>query len=313
MKSWRVAGLVVVVSLSGLHGCKSSKRDDAACTAKMEQLEAWWKAVLAEPCPPISFGLDKNTRLVRVDDPPRALPDAPEVRVAGTLMLLDGTPVGSTRPMEDSGRLLKIEELTDGLARRPKSSTALLVLDREAPWVVVAAIVHNLAWAGLPSVTFVFQTEYQSNVSPPPKNWMSEHYQRLNGPFDPAKGVPEVSDVWSRVFEKCSAEAAPPKFGGGEMIGTDGYSRVVGRHVLDRTRACSCQVDFDVVRAGLWGEARRYDTSPFLWTLEVQVAQNGSGVEVISAGAKTPWSQMVPKLREAAKRAQPAQFNVVGP
>ncbi len=109
--------------------------------------------------------VDKNTKLPNAENTVDMV-DAPIVAIVGTNILVDGAPAGSTRPIEDSGRLQKIEDLHNILKNKrelwkqihPKGSfpgAVVLQIDHRVPALVVKSVFQTAAFAGYPNVSFM--------------------------------------------------------------------------------------------------------------------------------------------------------------
>jgi biopolymer transport protein ExbD len=92
--------------------------------------------------------------------------DAPLVAVTGSQVLVDGTPAGNTRAIEDSKRLQRIDELFNLLkAKRELWKTThpgkdfpgvvVLQIDQNVQAVVVKSVFQTSAFAGFPNVSFM--------------------------------------------------------------------------------------------------------------------------------------------------------------
>ena len=92
--------------------------------------------------------------------------DAPMVALVGSQIVLDGVSIGTTRAIEDSMHLQKIDELADALkAKRalwtqlhpdkPFPGAVVLSIDQNTPAVVVKSIFQTAALAGFPNVSFM--------------------------------------------------------------------------------------------------------------------------------------------------------------
>jgi biopolymer transport protein ExbD len=92
--------------------------------------------------------------------------DAPLVAVTGSQVLVDGTPAGNTRAIEDSKRLQRIDELFNLLkAKRELWKTThpgkdfpgvvVLQIDQNVQAVVVKSVFQSSAFAGFPNVSFM--------------------------------------------------------------------------------------------------------------------------------------------------------------
>jgi biopolymer transport protein ExbD len=92
--------------------------------------------------------------------------DAPLVAVTGSQVLVDGTPAGNTRAIEDSKRVQRIDELFNLLkAKRELWKTThpgkdfpgvvVLQIDQNVQAVVVKSVFQTSAFAGFPNVSFM--------------------------------------------------------------------------------------------------------------------------------------------------------------
>lgn len=109
--------------------------------------------------------VDKNTRLPSAEHTVDMI-DAPIITISGTNILVDGTPAGSTRPIEDSGRLMKIDELHNVLKNKretwkqvnPKGDfpgVCVMSVDNRVKALVVKSVFQTAAFAGYPNVSFM--------------------------------------------------------------------------------------------------------------------------------------------------------------
>jgi biopolymer transport protein ExbD len=92
--------------------------------------------------------------------------DAPMVAVNGNQVLVDGQLSGSTRAVEDMGRIQKIDELFDVLRRKRElwrsfhpqkefPGVAILQIDEGVSALVVKSVFQTAAYAGYPNVSFM--------------------------------------------------------------------------------------------------------------------------------------------------------------
>jgi len=92
--------------------------------------------------------------------------DAPMVAVVGSQILVDGTPAGNTRAVEEADRMQRIDELFNILkAKRelwkqthPNSDfpgVVMLEIDQDIKAVVVKSVFQTAAFAGFPDVSFM--------------------------------------------------------------------------------------------------------------------------------------------------------------
>ena len=109
--------------------------------------------------------VDKNVRLAKAENV-ESIIDAPMVAVNGNQILVDGTLAGSTRAVEELGRLQKIDELFNILkAKRelwksvqpgkPFPGVCILQVDQNVPALVVKSVFQTAAFAGYPNVSFM--------------------------------------------------------------------------------------------------------------------------------------------------------------
>ena len=92
--------------------------------------------------------------------------DAPMVAVTGSQILVDGTPAGNTRAIEDSKRLQRVEELFNHLKGKRElwkqlypqkefPGVVVLQVDQDVQAVVVKSVFQTAAFAGYPNVSFM--------------------------------------------------------------------------------------------------------------------------------------------------------------
>ncbi|HPB95975.1 MAG TPA: biopolymer transporter ExbD [Polyangiaceae bacterium] len=109
--------------------------------------------------------VDKNTKLPSAENTLDMI-DAPVVAITGTNILVDGSPAGSTRPIEDSGRLQKIDDLHNILKNKrelwkqlnPKAESpgvVVMQVDHRVSALVVKSVFQTAAFAGYPNVSFM--------------------------------------------------------------------------------------------------------------------------------------------------------------
>lgn len=95
--------------------------------------------------------------------------DAPVVAITGSQLLVDGAPAGTTRSIEDSKRMQRIDELFNMLkgkretwkqARPGKEFPGVVILqiDQDVQAVVVKSVFQTAAFAGYPNVSFMVNT-----------------------------------------------------------------------------------------------------------------------------------------------------------
>lgn len=106
----------------------------------------------------------------------------PLIRIQNNQVLVDGTLAGSTRAIEDLGRLQKVDEEFDLLKRKrelwksfhpdePFPGKALLQADPLLPLLVVKSVFQTAAYAGYPNITFELngkRLEVRAQIPGPP-------------------------------------------------------------------------------------------------------------------------------------------------
>src|SRR5215813_9850072 len=110
---------------------------------------------------------DRNVRLPKAENVEDII-DAPMVAVNGNQILVDGSLAGSTRSIEELGRLQKIDELFNLLKakrelwktvqpNKPFPGVCILQVDGDVPALVVKSVFQTAAFAGYPNVSFMVQ------------------------------------------------------------------------------------------------------------------------------------------------------------
>jgi biopolymer transport protein ExbD len=112
--------------------------------------------------------VDKNVQLPSAENV-EDMTDAPMVAITGTQILVDGTPAGSTRAVEEANRLQKLDELFNLLKGKrelwkqinpgkPFPGVAVLQVDRRVTALVVKSVFQTAALAGYPNVSFMVKS-----------------------------------------------------------------------------------------------------------------------------------------------------------
>ena len=92
--------------------------------------------------------------------------DAPMVAVTGSLILVDGSPAGNTRSIEDNKQLRRIDELFNLLKAKREvwkqlhpgkefPGVVVLQIDQDVQAIVVKSVFQTAAFAGFPNVSFM--------------------------------------------------------------------------------------------------------------------------------------------------------------
>jgi biopolymer transport protein ExbD len=111
--------------------------------------------------------VDKNVKLPKAENTVDMV-DAPMIAVNGSQVLVDGTPAGSTRAIEEAGRLQRIDELfnilkskrelwkaTQGGTGKSFPGVCILQVDQMVAALVVKSVFQTAAFAGYPNVSFM--------------------------------------------------------------------------------------------------------------------------------------------------------------
>jgi biopolymer transport protein ExbD len=109
--------------------------------------------------------VDKNVKLPKAENVEDII-DAPMIAVNGNQILVDGVLAGSTRAIEELGRLQKIDELFTLLKnkrelwkqlqpQKPFPGVCVLQVDQNVPALVVKSVFQTAAFAGYPNVSFM--------------------------------------------------------------------------------------------------------------------------------------------------------------
>jgi len=92
--------------------------------------------------------------------------DSPVVAVVGSQILVDGSPAGNTRAVEESDRMQRVDELFNILKAKRElwkqthpnkefPGVAVLEIDQNIKAVVVKSVFQTAAFAGFPNVSFM--------------------------------------------------------------------------------------------------------------------------------------------------------------
>jgi biopolymer transport protein ExbD len=111
------------------------------------------------------IAVDKNVKLPKAENVDDVI-DAPMVAVNGNQILVDGALAGSTRAIEELGRMQKIDELFNLLKNKrelwkqvqpgkPFPGVVILQVDQDVPALVVKSVFQTAAFAGYPNVSFM--------------------------------------------------------------------------------------------------------------------------------------------------------------
>ncbi|NUQ77603.1 MAG: biopolymer transporter ExbD [Polyangiaceae bacterium] len=119
------------------------------------------------------IAVDKNVKLPKAENVDDII-DAPMVAVNGNQILVDGALAGSTRAVEELGRMQKIDELFTILKNKrelwkqvqpnkPFPGVCILQVDQNVSALVVKSVFQTAAFAGYPNVSFMVGKLPKSN------------------------------------------------------------------------------------------------------------------------------------------------------
>jgi biopolymer transport protein ExbD len=123
------------------------------------------------------IGVDKNIKLPQAENVEDVI-EAPMVAVNGNQVLVDGQLAGSTRAIEDLGRMQKVDELFDVLKRKrelwksfhpnkPFPGVAILQVDENVSALVVKSVFQTAAYAGYPNISFMVRKRLKAGGGAP--------------------------------------------------------------------------------------------------------------------------------------------------
>ncbi|HMJ52973.1 MAG TPA: biopolymer transporter ExbD [Polyangiaceae bacterium] len=111
--------------------------------------------------------LDKNVKLPKAENTIDMV-DAPMIAINGSQILVDGTAAGSTRALEEAGRMQRIDELFNILKSKRElwksiqggsgkafPGVCVLQVDQQVQALVVKSVFQTAAFAGYPNVSFM--------------------------------------------------------------------------------------------------------------------------------------------------------------
>src|SRR5688500_10785338 len=109
--------------------------------------------------------IDKNVKLPNAENV-MDMTDAPMVAITGTHILVDGNPAGSTRAIDESNRMQRVDELFNVLKNKRElwkqlnpakefPGVVVLQVDRKVQALVVKSVFQTAAFAGYPNVSFM--------------------------------------------------------------------------------------------------------------------------------------------------------------
>lgn len=113
------------------------------------------------------INVDESIKLPRAENAEDVI-EAPMVAVNSNQVTVDGKPAGSTRAIEELGKMQKIDELFNVLKQRrenwktlqpnkPFPGVVILQIDENVPAIVVKSVFQTAAYAGYPNVSFMVQ------------------------------------------------------------------------------------------------------------------------------------------------------------
>jgi len=112
--------------------------------------------------------VDKNVQLPSADNVDD-MTSAPMVAITGQMILVDGIPAGTTRPVKEANRMQKLDELFNLLKTKRElykqinpgkdfPGVAVLQVDRQVEAVIVKSVFQTAALAGYPNISFMVKS-----------------------------------------------------------------------------------------------------------------------------------------------------------
>ena len=112
--------------------------------------------------------VDKNVQLPSADNVDD-MTAAPMVAITGQMILVDGIPAGTTRPVKEANRMQKLDELFNLLKTKRElykqinpgkdfPGVAVLQVDRQVEAVIVKSVFQTAALAGYPNISFMVKS-----------------------------------------------------------------------------------------------------------------------------------------------------------
>jgi biopolymer transport protein ExbD len=111
--------------------------------------------------------IDKNVKLPKAENT-MDMVEAPMIAINGNQILVDGTAAGSTRAVEEAGRMQRIDELFNLLKQKREQwksiqggsgkvfpGVCVLQVDQNVQALVVKSVFQTAAFAGYPNVSFM--------------------------------------------------------------------------------------------------------------------------------------------------------------
>jgi biopolymer transport protein ExbD len=109
--------------------------------------------------------VDKNVQLPQADNV-EDMTTAPMVAITGQMIMVDGIPAGTTRPVKEANRMQKLDELFNLLKTKRElykqinpgkdfPGVAVLQVDRQVEAVIVKSVFQTAALAGYPNISFM--------------------------------------------------------------------------------------------------------------------------------------------------------------
>jgi biopolymer transport protein ExbD len=112
--------------------------------------------------------VDKNVQLPSADNVDD-MTTAPMVAITGQMIMVDGIPAGTTRPVKEANRMQKLDELFNLLKTKRElykqinpgkefPGVAVLQVDRQVEAVIVKSVFQTAALAGYPNISFMVKS-----------------------------------------------------------------------------------------------------------------------------------------------------------
>lgn len=272
---------------------KPARPADAACVAKVKDLEPWLAKLDVEKK---SYEVDMGPKLQLIDREPVPVPthvDAVEIRAKSIAAWDIGEhDHASTRLAEHATPKQLSEFLTQmhdqkasADAFEPASDDLLRIdVDRDAPWGDVARVLDAATRAGYKRATFAF-TATSKLVAPP----------GVDDKTQTAAAAKAASDQLEALGTRCKQLGDVPLHHTRNPEPASDAS-ALAKETASAVLACNCAADPDELRRLAWVDARWHQAVP---RVGVELALDPAATTTIALPAKTPWSEAHAKLLSA--------------
>ena len=272
----------------------AAKTANAACTAKLKDLEPWFAKLEVENR---SHELDFGYVLQVIDREPMPVPthiDSVEItknRISVFDVSEHDHAAGSLgeHPTQKAiaDRLAKIHDMKAGPDELEPAPDDLLRIDVDhaAMWGDVASVIDAATKAGYAHVVFGF-TATSKLVQP----------LGVETTTDTDKAASDASDRLDVLRKQCKAYDRARMHSPARDLSPTADAEKLAKEVVDALGTCNCTPDPDELRKVAWIDAHWHQARP---RVGVTLPLDATATTTIALPAKTPWSEAHAKLLEA--------------